>query len=656
MTQEELGAIVKAVRERAGLTQDQLAQSLSPPTNRTAVALFEQGKRFPGPAVLAAICTRLGLPQELWAQLAEPEAATRFEFESTLSELVGHPVSLQGHDLHAVATANHLVSSLFEAGLTEEQALDHFNALLVFYGVEKCSAEFFGHYLGADAFRALATFAEAVVEYQKDAIRLFSTFSDAFRVLNDGELHRHLEPLQPLPDAKYRARSDWTGIQRIEDAQLPMLGYISASEREKAAREREYVAEFLRNLAGKVKVDGVKALDSIGEKTKRKVDSLLRKLESNLKHGLFSPLFAPDSDALLREAEVLGPKGTNDLETARATERTAETNLARYLASDHLDVYVATSMRTDADFVSVNRFVSALFEHPEVRPLKLRYFNPTQSWIDDRVAKGLVEALMLRRSSFTIYMAQKTDSFGKDSEASVALGQGKPVVVYVPRLTIPALEIDTDILGAKSREELHTLLVRQGDEEYSELDQTIDQEALLGQLLKLRLAAADNTTIVDAVIQHWADFDLYGEDERIKSNEVRAQYRSWLDKLTKGGQRVDPPADVRKEVEGILISRSIRFEQRARMFRAMHPLALQVIHSTGVLNGILVVRSIESCAQVVRGIVLNDLEFDLVADDPNNYKLIERGTRSIIRVISRHPLIRNAFSRYFERIRQDREQ
>jgi len=103
----------------------------------------------------------------------------------------------------------------------------------------------------------------------------------------------------------------------------------------------------------------------------------------------------------------------------------AEQNLANYLSADYLDVYVATSMRTDADFISVNRFVRSLFSHDLIRPLKLRYFNPTQSWIDDRVAKGPVEALMLRRASMTIYMAQKDDTFGKDSEASVALGQGK---------------------------------------------------------------------------------------------------------------------------------------------------------------------------------------------------------------------------------------
>src|SRR4029077_16652874 len=125
----------------------------------------------------------------------------------------------------------------------------------------------------------------------------------------------------------------------------------------------------------------------------------------------------------------------------------ALSNLSHYISSDYMDVYVATSMRTKSDFVSVNRFTERLFRHDLIAPLKLRFFNPTQSWIEDRVAKGLVEALMLKRAQYTIYMAQKDDSFGKDSEASVALGQGKPVIVYVPKLKIPKVNVDSEELG-----------------------------------------------------------------------------------------------------------------------------------------------------------------------------------------------------------------
>ena len=131
------------------------------------------------------------------------------------------------------------------------------------------------------------------------------------------------------------------------------------------------------------------------------------------------------------------------------TQKTAYHNLSNYLSADHLDVYVATSMRNYADFVSVNQFVETLFSHSDLRQLKLRYFNPTQSWIEDRVAKGLVEALMLKRADICIYMAQKEDTFGKDSEASVTLGQGKPVIVYVPKLFDPNSGIDSEIFGRR---------------------------------------------------------------------------------------------------------------------------------------------------------------------------------------------------------------
>lgn len=39
---------------------------------------------------------------------------------------------------------------------------------------------------------------------------------------------------------------------------------------------------------------------------------------------------------------------------------------------------------------------------------------------------------MLKRARCTIYMAQETDTFGKDSELATTLAQGKPVIVFCP--------------------------------------------------------------------------------------------------------------------------------------------------------------------------------------------------------------------------------
>jgi hypothetical protein len=92
----------------------------------------------------------------------------------------------------------------------------------------------------------------------------------------------------------------------------------------------------------------------------------------------------------------------------------------------------------------------------------------------------------------------------------------------------------------------------------------------------------------------------------------------------------------------------MRFEKRAKIFKEVHPLALQVILSSGVLNGIIVVRSADSCAKIIRGLIENKLSLELRKDE-DNYKLIEKNTGSTIRVISRHKLLSNAFSTYYQR-------
>ena len=100
--------------------------------------------------------------------------------------------------------------------------------------------------------------------------------------------------------------------------------------------------------------------------------------------------------------------------------------------SDHLDVYVATSMRKRHEFLAASRLTSEIFRHAELATLKLRWFDPTQAYCKDRVDKGLSEALMLRRALCTIYFAQESDTLGKDSELASTLAQGKTVIAFVP--------------------------------------------------------------------------------------------------------------------------------------------------------------------------------------------------------------------------------
>ena len=179
-----------------------------------------------------------------------------------------------------------------------------------------------------------------------------------------------------------------------------------------------------------------------------------------------------------------------------------------------------------------------------------------------------------------------------------------------------------------------------------EIDEAIDEEALVGAILKSRLDSASDVDLVESIRRQWHDFDLYGEAARIQETERKAEYRRVLDSVIHAEDAVSIPADIRRDLVGVLVATAIRFEGRARVFREIHPLALQVILSTGVLNGILVVRSVEQCANVLNALLRNKLDLDIVTDE-SNYRLVERTTGSTMRVISRHRLLGNAFERHY---------
>jgi hypothetical protein len=342
-----------------------------------------------------------------------------------------------------------------------------------------------------------------------------------------------------------------------------------------------------------------------------------------------------------------------DVQQMEETQAIALRNLSNYVAADHLDVYVATSMRRDSDFVSVNRFVSRLFHHPDISPLRLRYFNPTQSWIEDRVAKGVVEALMLRRASCCVYMAQKDDSFGKDSEASVSLGQGKPVIVFVPKLRASTAGLDSEELMRAEDSALIAIIKTEGAPDEADVDDTLDHDALFAQALTIRLRNRSDGDLIDIVKLNWADFGLLDEADRIRGdNETARQERftEWTRAIAIKNAAPGELDDVlRKDLVRILVAVAVRLEKRAEVFREVHPLALQVILSSGVLNGILVARSVDSCAALLKGLLENRLDLALEIDD-DNYRLVERSSRSTIRVISRNTLLINALNNLYGRL------
>jgi|SRR6478736_2840075 len=266
-------------------------------------------------------------------------------------------------------------------------------------------------------------------------------------------------------------------------------------------------------------------------------------------------------------------------------------NHEAYLVSDHLDVYIATSMRERHDFTSVSRLVREIFENDQLRGLKLRWFDPTQAYCKNRVDKGLAEALMLRRAYCTIYFAQETDTLGKDSELASTLAQGKPVIAYVP-------EVDDNFAN------------RLVADAVASHPTSSEADVILKQLQLFEPAAA------------WRE----------------PQVREWI---------AAPSAIPRSEVIARLQAKiKEHYDKRAQTLQESHPLGIQVNLATGVANGVLVVRNSDQCAKVVRGIVTRTLEFDL-RDEDGMVVLREKTSGCIFRVMTGDPMLTNSFWNFY---------
>jgi hypothetical protein len=142
-------------------------------------------------------------------------------------------------------------------------------------------------------------------------------------------------------------------------------------------------------------------------------------------------LFAADAllESEIQSEEELIERYNEIAHLFMQARKAALRNTELYLSmANDLDVYVATSMRTRQQFRNMAQTCEAIFSHPAVRHLHLRYFDPTMSAAQGHEDKGIIECLMVKCAKAFIYNAGDKDSYGKDAEAAMALSLGKPVI------------------------------------------------------------------------------------------------------------------------------------------------------------------------------------------------------------------------------------
>lgn len=269
-------------------------------------------------------------------------------------------------------------------------------------------------------------------------------------------------------------------------------------------------------------------------------------------------------------------------------------NNEAYLNSDYMDVYVATSMRKHHEFVSIYKLTKQIFSHPLLDKLNIRYFDPTQAFCKPRIDKGLTEALMLKRAKLTIYLVQETDTLGKDSELASTLAQGKPVIAFIPEVTIDYFNSFLEQLI-----EIYVLDIRE----------------ILIQHLKL---------ICPELI--W-DIEIFPTG-----------YMSLIEMNT-------------DDLKNLLFEKmKTVYDKRANTLINSHPLGIQVHLENGVANGVLVVRNITDCAALIRSILLNnvDVYIDNIVEKGKNFLVLkEKISNCIFRVESSDKLLTNSFWNFY---------
>lgn len=165
--------------------------------------------------------------------------------------------------------------------------------------------------------------------------------------------------------------------------------------------------------------------------------ALLRERASELANnrgqiGLFELLFEEPTEVVESENDVLALY-TGQWNAFKSARDAALHNTRIYLsACSDLDVYVATSMRTRADFREMAKTCAKIFNDERLRQYNIRYFDPTLSAAHYHEDKGIIECLMVKTSKILLYFAQHKESLGKVSEFAMALSLGKPVIILCP--------------------------------------------------------------------------------------------------------------------------------------------------------------------------------------------------------------------------------
>lgn len=261
--------------------------------------------------------------------------------------------------------------------------------------------------------------------FYTDALLYFGNIREAYRALRqkDFEDLSNFFKGKRFGTERLKARGQTLSMQAIAKDDRYLIAELACKTYEPKAHDS--LVRLLTDEFRRLKKAGAPRIvfrDLVGQKSSASVVPRQGELEFSIDEVLDEPI--ENEAAISAKIQPL-------IKRFEAARKTALINTEQYISMiDDLDVYVATSMRTRADFRKMADFCETIFTHNKLKGYSLRYFDPTLSAASGHEDKGLIECLMVKCAKILIYVAGERDSYGKDAEAAMALSQGKPVIFF----------------------------------------------------------------------------------------------------------------------------------------------------------------------------------------------------------------------------------
>jgi hypothetical protein len=451
----------------------------------------------------------------------------------------------RSYDPHLSKEDERLLSTLLDNAQKNGLNYTQLNELLLLLNQDKVGEDFFSFFFGNGTI-TFDSLIKGIAKFRGFAMLRFGNFKFAYRRLaqtREKDLRNVLFPYcketSELQTEFEKRPGKMLEIERIPRDQTWFLGGISGE---------------------KINVEA-KALEKEMAKAKKGKSQFSKRELTQLKNDL------------VRTAEQI-----------KNAQKQALANTDIYLLRDYMDIYVATSMRNKWEYEETFDFLSEVFADSRLKKLNIRFFDPTQSICTNTRDKGLLEGLMLKRASCAIYLAQESDTMGKDSELAATLAQGKPVIAYVPEYNID--EYSMRIAKYPLSYFKKRLLV-------------LDAEEILDDpdcVKKLKACDANFDRRISRFLEELEDY------------RAEQPFSLWLRKEEEFKVKCE---DFPGICRIMAIAERHNFDRRAEILRKRHPLSMQVDLQSGVANGVLVVRNAKDCAELLHRLLTNRMKFSI---------------------------------------------